>query len=378
MKNLVRLLIKGAPCVTLSILRRENVSAYDVKTASDGTTLSVEKRDLKKVETLLSENNRKYVVVNGYGGRKFFSSALLRLGIPIGLILAITVCAIYSQYLYRLEIKSDGTYSEKIIELLEESYDVFPIKKSDFDADIFNEKVLSLDGVSLAVTKVVGTTLVCEIVEFSTPNPTIDLSEPIPVVATEDAVITRISVWSGRAAVAVGDVVKKGDVLIEPVIGVGESEFPVRASGEVEGRVFRCEKFSYPTTSFSTERTGEYALGTELSLWGLRTSSATPDYVYETESKEYYLSTLIPLKIRRIKYYEVREIVTKIDESFFTDEYVESLAEEMKMRLPEGSEPVGSHFRLKKLDNIYTLELYYETKEKIYESKINRKTGSDD
>ncbi len=302
----------------------------------------------------------------------------MRLGIPLGLILAIAVCAIYSRYVYRLEVKSGGFYSEKVLELLEDSYSVFPIKKSDLDLESFNEKLLTLDGVSMATAKVVGTTLVCEILESSIPNPTIDLSEPIAVVATEDALITRISVWSGRAAVSVGDVVKKGDVLIEPILVVGESELPVRASGEVEGRVFRCEKFSYPTTSITTERTGEYTDVTEVSLWGLRTTSSLPDYSFEAETDRYFLSSIIPIEVKRIRYYEVREIVTKLDESFFTEEYLAGLAEKMKTRLPEGSEPVETHFRLKKLDNIYVLELYYETEEKIYESKINRKTESDD
>lgn len=378
MRNLVRILVKGSPCVSVSLLRREKVSVYDVAAAKDGATLSVEKRDLKKVENILTASDRKYVVVNGYGGRKFFSTALLRLGIPLGLILAIAVCAIYSRYVYRLEVKSGGFYSEKVLELLEDSYSVFPIKKSDLDLESFNEKLLTLDGVSMATAKVVGTTLVCEILESSIPNLTIDLSEPIAVVATEDAVITRISVWSGRAAVSVGDVVKKGDVLIEPVMTVGESELPVRASGEVEGRVFRCEKFSYPTTSITTERTGEYTDVTEVSLWGLRTTSSLPDYSFETETDRYFLSSIIPIEVKRIRYYEVRKIVTKLDESFFSEEYLEGLAEKMKTRLPEGSEPVETHFRLKKLDNIYVLELYYETEEKIYESKINRKTESDD
>ncbi len=378
MKNLVRLLVRGSPSVAISVIRRENVPVYDVESTSDGTTLSVEKKNLKKVETVLTEAGRKYVVVNGYGGRKFFSSLLLRLGIPLGLILSVAVCAIYSQYVYRLEVKSDGFFSDRIIELLEESYDVFPIKKSDFDENVFNERLLSLEGVSMATSKVIGTTLVCEIIESSTPNPTIDLSEPIALVATEDAVITRVSVWSGRAAVKVGDVVKKGDVLIEPILVVGDKELPVRASGEVEGRVFRCEKIAYPTSSVSSVRTGRYVEKTELSLWGLSTPSFTPDYAFETETEKYYLSSLLPIEVKLVRYYEVKEIVTSIDESFFTDEYVSSLAEEMKKRLPDGAEPVESHFRLKKLDNIYILELYYETEEKIYESKINRKTGSDD
>ncbi len=51
MKNLVRLLVKGSPSISISLLRKEKVSVYDVAAAKGGTTLSVEKRDLKRSKT---------------------------------------------------------------------------------------------------------------------------------------------------------------------------------------------------------------------------------------------------------------------------------------------------------------------------------------
>lgn len=100
------------------------------------------------------------------------------------------------------------------------------------------ELMMEYRDISWIALNLKGTGITVNIVETIPETEYVEREEPTDVVADSDGVITGIAVSSGTAAVAVGDEVKKGDVLISCVVPLKDGEVQtgekyVCASGEV-------------------------------------------------------------------------------------------------------------------------------------------------
>ena len=83
-----------------------------------------------------------------------------------------------------------------------------------------------------------GTNAIVKIVEATKKPDIIDEKYFCNIVASKDAVITRIVVQNGTAQVKVGDTVKKGDILIAGWMqGEHTEKYFVNSAGEVKGKI---------------------------------------------------------------------------------------------------------------------------------------------
>jgi len=101
-----------------------------------------------------------------------------------------------------------------------------------------------------------GTKLGITVIESSRPEQT-KLQGPRDLVASADAVVTRIVAESGRPKVARNDRVRKGDVLISGIVGEGERTQAVISKGEVRGLVWYEFKIESPLEREVKAYTGE-------------------------------------------------------------------------------------------------------------------------
>ena len=93
----------------------------------------------------------------------------------------------------------------------------------------------------------------------------IDYTKPVPVISDYDAIVTRVVVLTGTAAVKNGDTVLKGQTLIYPYLTnkkeneeTEEIRVDIRATGMVYGRVWYKESFVLSDETIITKRTGKY------------------------------------------------------------------------------------------------------------------------
>ena len=156
-----------------------------------------------------------------------------RFGIVLGLIIFFSFLQIMSGYIWIIDVVGNETVKEsEIISHCEEIGIKQGIRKSKISpkADA-QELLLKNDKLAWGSLNIEGCRLTVNVTEITEKDA--DNSIATNLVATADGIVKHIDVKSGNCLVKVGDVVKKGDVLVSGIIeNMSETKF-VRCRGEI-------------------------------------------------------------------------------------------------------------------------------------------------
>ncbi len=206
-----------------------------VSAEADGRIL-ISERDFIKFENLLFDY--RYEASEPLGIYGYIKRTKHKKGIIAGVILSVILAAFLGNLVWDIRIEGNSEISEKEIRstLADCGFDIgvswFSVNKSRVE-----NKFLALSE-SLAWININrrGTVAYIEVIEAEENEDEgfVPQSGYANIVASETAVIEEITVKHGVAMVKVGDVVKKGDILIAGILPDGFC----RAEGSVRGRVF--------------------------------------------------------------------------------------------------------------------------------------------
>ena len=144
-----------------------------------------------------------------------------------------------------------------------------------------------------------------------------------PLTAKKRAVVTRVIVTGGTAVVKYGYVVEGGDLLIDGYVEYGEERLPVRASGEVFGKVYYQKKLFFADTTYVKTYGREKTL-TKLEFFGRTPKTPKCDFEeYELETTKGQSGFLLPCDVYR---YVFKEIISVERTEPLTDEQMKSRA----------------------------------------------------
>lgn len=185
-----------------------------------------------------------------------------RRGLMPGILLGLTLLFIATRFVWTIQIENFGMYKGEIGLFLQEN-GLFPgIPRSSIDLSALCEKLeWRLPAVQWVRAEMNGMTLRIRL-EQGTPPPDIqDRGEPGDVVAAEDGILLRLTVFAGTAVCKSGDPVRKGQILIKgEETDASGNVHPVKARGEAVARVFRSAKAQsglYQTQTIPTGRRTE-------------------------------------------------------------------------------------------------------------------------
>ena len=229
---------------------------------------------------------------------------LWRRGLMIGAILALPLLFIATRFVWAVEVENAGVYKGEISLFLQEN-GLFPgIPRSSVDLAELREKLeWRLPAVQWVRAEMDGLTLRIRL-EQGTPPPEIqDRGEAGDVIAAEDGILTRLTVFSGTAACNNGDPVRKGQVLIkgeERTTSGGIRQ--VRARGEAIARVFISAQAQSSLRETQTIPTGKEARRKVIvSPFGTFSAQEEPAFLtWDEERTEMPIGgVFIPLWLRR-------------------------------------------------------------------------------
>ncbi len=369
MRDVVRIRVQGSPTFVINMLRNNNIAVLEVDREESATIFSISPKDRKNTEKLLLDAARDYEVLGRLGGVFLAKKLFMRVGIWLGI--AIVACAVYvySQYVFGCSIVSrDLSFVDQAYIVLEEVS--FPEKKSAIDLDTIEARAYELDGVSYATATIYGARLKLEIVGTAQPHDIIDLAKPCDLVATSDAIVTKVVTYQGTPVVSIGDVVARGSTLISGNIAITEElSIDVAAAGEVYGLVYHQERIMVPKTTIKRTRTGASSTRTAVGYLKWDRETTSPYDNYDVEVEVICELPLLNLYVKKYTYHEVAIEEHAIDWDSQSKGIIEGAYAALEARLPEDATIHNRDCKVKKLDNYYLLELYYQTEEKIYEGK---------
>ena len=292
-KNGVRLRLEGLGAEKLiNELWKENTPLLHIgRSRKRGVEVTVDQVHFRRTEEMAREKGFQVTVLNGGWQQKIKEGLKRHWALWAGFILGGIMAGLSLTYVWQVEIINAGKYAGEVRLFLEEKGIRPGIRQKDVNRAALQEELLwRLPDVKWAFVKMDGVKVLISLEEGVAADK--EKKNALDVVAAEDGVLERVTVFSGTAVCRAGDTVQKGQVLIRgEETGKGGEIRQVQAKGEAIARVWVREEIRMPTEEMVTHPTGKEA---ERILFqtplGVYTWSEEPDFLMA--DREY---TLLPL-----------------------------------------------------------------------------------
>ena len=225
----------------INICRNKNILLQDLyREKNTYIKVKILKSDFKEIRHIARKTKCKVkikkksgipFVINKYRKRKVFAVAILVIAIFIFII---------TKFIWNVEIKGNKNIDTEEIKQLVAEYGVTEGKlKSNINTQKISNLIrLNRNDIAWIGITLKGTNVIVEIEEVVEKPEIIEKDKICNIIAAEEAIISKIIVQNGTARVAVGDEVKKGDLLVEGIMeGTYTESRKVHAEATVLGKI---------------------------------------------------------------------------------------------------------------------------------------------
>lgn len=279
-----------------------------------------------------------------------------RRGLVVGAFFFIAAIYFFSSFVWFIEITGGESVPRAEVWAILEDQGVYPgVLKSGVDLHALEQQLVAdHPAIVWAGVSMQGTLLRIEIAE-RVIEPEIS-HEPADLVASKDGLITDILVLSGEAAVAPGDTVAEGDVLIRGVIrplAEGDSQQApplqeIRARGIVEARVWYEGYGEALLQEVAKERTGRrssaYILrvdGVDIPLWDRKTHTFRNYEIEKVKRGWRWRNIYFPVELLIERIYEVDLVRCQIPYAKATEKARRRALQQAWLQVPPEAEVVS-------------------------------------
>ncbi len=258
-------------------------------------------------------------------------------GIWIGIVLSVLLYVWLSGMVWEVRVISRTDIDEdRVLQLLSECGLDEGRRISALDEDEIVADYLMLDtDIAFAAVHLRGVVAEVEVIPYEVKEPPQITGEPCNIVATEDALITDITVYAGRALVRVGETVRAGDILVSGVVTNVSGTQLVRASADIRGQRTGSFEIVAPLRVTSSSVISQKTAGMEIRIFGrsfvfgdIGTSEGQL-----TQVKQIYLFDRIRLPVRITRAYTCEYI--KSEHSLTEEEQARRAEAMLEARMEE-------------------------------------------
>ncbi|MDE5618413.1 MAG: sporulation protein YqfD, partial [Clostridia bacterium] len=169
-----------------------------------------------------------------------------------------------------------------------------------------------------------------------------------------------------------GDTVLKGDLLIEGKRSVGVDEKGEEiyeeclAAGSVTARVWISSRISRADKYTTFVRTGNSVTYRYIDFFGAKIGKVPPSpyACYDTSFQVINSYSLLPYNVIRVTFYETSSQIKEVGEGEL-DAYIFEESRRLRESIGDEARILNSRNFVKKLDNLYIMDIYYEVEKNI-------------
>lgn len=229
--NLERLILRaGEEGIILQRMRRKGSKLSGIVTESD----------LPRLRTLAEQGGWRLQSGERVGMGRIEDLLCRRVWLAIGCLLTSIAVIIAAQMMWRIDVVDGGVYEADIRQyLLERGMHPLQWKRQVDPATLRDALEWRYPQIAWVEVGWRGVTLQIRIAEGTPPGETLSESGACDVVALRDGIVTSVVTVAGTPQVKAGDIVRKGQVLIQGIERVGQEQSQsVAARGCVQARVW--------------------------------------------------------------------------------------------------------------------------------------------
>lgn len=288
-----------------------NIDRKDGKTCE----FEVDASYAKIVKNQLKSAGFEVKKVEHRGWIKYASYAAKSYGIITGLLLCFLFYALQFGRVWKIDVNGTKTLQQNAVSSYIEQN--FSLNKSQINTKeiekALKQHFFQVSSVSVAI---IGQSLVVNIYEQDIPEEL--KGEFSPIYSDFDGRITQINLIQGTAAVKIGQIVQKGDVLINPYIIDSQGAMrDVKPQADIYADIWLSGSSEHNESYLHTFRTGKNIVCDTITLFGLQIYSNAheiPYLSYECENFEFFLTknNILPLILNKNIYYELETQLVEV------------------------------------------------------------------
>lgn len=362
----------------LNICMNRNIRIWDIKKRGDELLhLNMTVEGFKRMPSVAYKSRTKVRIISKHGLPFIIKRHKKR---KVFLISGITVAVLFvyiTSFVWVVEVEGNEKVSEqRIISALEQA----GFKKGSFRYGndipaLQNKMLLEIDELSWVWVDIKGTRAVVEVKEKVAIPEIVDKNQPCNIVAEKDGLITQIDATYGQKAVKVGDVVKKGELLIG---GLYQTRYDglhyLHSAGRVTARTWYTKTADFALTKTFFSKTGNFFSKNTMNFLGFRVKlyiDKNPSYEYSEEDITIHRLSIgenlvIPISFEHQYCYELQKNQEQLSQDEALSDAVRVLYGELDSQISEDACVVNKTYQIIRSDENYiTVKAEYECIEQI-------------
>ena len=249
------------------------------------------------------------------------------------------------------------------------------VYKKSIDRKVVRDNVMSkFDKIAYLSINVKGTNIFVNVTKKDESQNSDNNSNYCNIIATKDGIIEKVVARSGEARVKEGDIVKKGDVLIN---GASTNAIP-----EVWATTFYESKKSSNYIDVKNQRTDKskkvYTISFYDKKYKILRNIKYKDYEVENKTYELRLGDYtFPLKIITSTFYEVEKVESDVDVNKLKEDLLRDVLKELEYKIPVSARIVDSNDKYNISKNMVEYVVTVQTSENIAQLDILSKSEAE-
>jgi len=274
----------------INILPNQNIRADRIYVKGERCCFRMERHTYLKLHPVVVKTGAYPKIHKKCGGYYLYRRLLQHTGLYLGMMLFALLLYILSLFLWNIEFSGNQIHTEEqLLRFVNECGIGFGSRRNGIDcAEIEAAIRKEYSDIGWVSAQVRGSRMIIRIKEAMFKEKQFEnAEEPSHIVADQNGIVTEMIVRVGTPMVAVGDTVKKGDILIlGEVTAMNEYNEPINsttvyADGEVNLKSELSYYDSIPLNYVMKEMTGNKKTGYSVSIFNKKIFSYIPSIPYE-------------------------------------------------------------------------------------------------
>ena len=302
----------------INLCAKNRIAVWNVHYGNNKIRLFITVKDFKRLPKILKRSGLRLHILNKTGFPFFINRYKRRFGIFAGIVIFFAVLQFMSGFIWIIEVEGNKTVTDReILAICKDLGIEIGVKRNSIDTkNTPQDLLLKTDKLSWGSFNIEGCKLTVNVTEI-VPK-TEDNTVATNLKAAKDGIIEKIDVTSGNPVVKVGDIVKKGDLLVSGITETMRDTKFVHSIGTVTAKTEETITLFEPFIKKTETPIGKTAKRRVLEIFGIK----IPLYIgkekgnFRTEfncKNLKLLSQNIPIKIYTKKFIFIKKENEKRD-----------------------------------------------------------------